>query len=110
MSEKRPGIRCDQAIRPPGVDSCCLGDFDPCFKPATHQHTPTGIALCAFHWNNAETLGGREAGQWQVGMRILPFPDGWVALPEPEPEPADVTPVTLWVEPKKTAGGLIIEL
>ncbi len=105
-ASKRP--RCDQAIRPPGVDACCVNEFDPCFKPATHQHTATGIALCAIHWGNADTLGGREAGQWQVGMRILPFPDGWVELPEPErPDP---TPIALWVEPAKTVGGLIIEI
>lgn len=103
---KRP--RCDQAVRPVGVDSCCGNEFDPCFKPATHQHAPTGIALCAFHWENAETLGGPQAGQWQVGMRILPFPDGWAALPEPER--ADAIPASLWVAPAKTVGGLIVEI
>lgn len=110
MPDAKPRIRCDQAVRPLGVDSCCLNDFDPCFKPATHQHTATGIALCAFHWQNAETLGGAEAGQWQVGMRILPFPDGWVELPKPEPVVTDATPASLWVEPGKTVGGLIVEI
>ena len=109
MAETSKPLRCDQAIRPPGVDACCVNEFDPCFKPATHQHTQTGIALCATHWRNAYTLGGRELGQWQVGMRILPFPDGWVELPEPAA--VEAAPATLWVEPAKTtAGGLIIEI
>lgn len=111
MPEAAHRIRCDQAIRPFGVDNCCSPDVDPCFKPATHQHTATGIALCAPHWENAQTMGGPEAGHWQVGMRILPYPEGWVALPEPEQAPeAAPEPVTLWVEPAKTAGGLIIEI
>lgn len=108
MAEPSKRPRCDQAVRPAGVDACCVNEFDPCFKPATHQHTPTGIALCASHWQNATTLGGPEAGQWQVGMRILPFPDGWVELPQPET--ADAAPAVLWVEPSKTAGGLIVEI
>ncbi|MBM4410682.1 MAG: hypothetical protein FJ037_05060 [Chloroflexi bacterium] len=108
---KRPGIRCDQAIRPLGVANCCVTDLEPCFKPASHQHTQTSIALCAQHWENAMTMGGAEAGQWPVGMRILPFPAGWVALPPQEEESeAAATPVTLWVEPKQTVGGLIIDL
>ncbi len=111
MAETSKPLRCDQAIRPVGVDACCVNEIDPCLKPANHQHTATGIALCATHWRNADTLGGRELGQWQVGMRILPFPEGWVELPEPEPERADAIPATLWVEPAKTtAGGLIIEI
>lgn len=108
MAEPSKRPRCDQAIRPVGVDACCVNEFDPCFKPATHQHEATGIALCASHWNNAATLGGPEAGQWQVGMRILPFPDGWVALPEPAA--VEATPSPLWVGPAKTVGGLIVEI
>ena len=110
MAEAPKHLRCDQAVRPDSVNACCVNEFDPCFKPATHQHTQTGIALCATHWRNASTLGGRELGEWQVGMRILPFPDGWAELPDPEPERADATPATLWVAPAKTAGGLIIEV
>jgi hypothetical protein len=88
-----------------------VNEFDPCLKPATHQHQPTGVALCAAHWANAETLGGREAGQWPVGLRIIPFPDGWVELPQPKDEEAGRPAApSLWVEPAKTAGGIIIEL
>ncbi len=108
MAEPSRRPRCDQAVRPMGVDACCVNEVDPCLKPASHQHQPTGIALCAFHWQNAMTLGGPEAGQWPVGIRILPFPDGWVALPEAPP--SEAPPPTLWVEPAKTVGGLIVEL
>lgn len=107
---QRTGIRCDQAVRPLGVENCCVTDFEPCFQPATHQHTQTSIALCAKHWENAMTMGGPEAGQWPVGMRILPFPQGWVELPPQEEERQAATPATLWVEPKQTVGGLIIDL
>ena len=110
MAETAQRPRCDQAVRPAGVDACCINEVDPCLKPATHQHVATGIALCASHWDSAVTFGGREAGQWPVGMRILPFPDGWIELAEPEVEHAATTPATLWLEPAKTVGGLIVEI
>ena len=101
-------IRCDQAVRPSGVDACCVNEIDPCFKRALHRHVATGVALCAAHWENAMTMGGPQDGHWKVGMRIIPFPDGWESLPDAEPLPS--APTTLWVEPAKTVGGLIIEL
>ncbi len=109
MPEATQRVRCDQAIRPPGLDNCCTSDFDPCFKPAAHQHTPTGIALCPKHWENAETMGGPEAGEWRVGVRIIPFPEGWVEILQVEPA-STPTPATLWTGPAKTVGGLIIEV
>ena len=101
-------IRCDQAVRPGGVEACCVTEIDPCFKPAQHRHIATGIALCEGHWENAMTMGGPQDGHWQVGMRIIPFPDGWEDLPDPE-TPL-LAPATLWVEPAKTVGGVIVEL
>ncbi|TAJ20960.1 MAG: hypothetical protein EPO65_02465 [Dehalococcoidia bacterium] len=108
MPENAPRIRCDQAIRPTTVDNCCTSEYDVCPRTAAHRHQPTGISLCAVHWENAMTMGGPQDGHWQVGMRILPFPDGWEDLPEPETPPE--APPSLWVAPSKTAGGLIIEL
>ncbi|MFN8639446.1 MAG: hypothetical protein U0360_08300 [Dehalococcoidia bacterium] len=89
---------CNQLVT---IDNCC--NPTECAKPASHQHAPSGLALCGVHYGNAVTYS--SDGTWTVGSAIVSFPEGWSAVPSEAPSAASVLTPTEDVRPS----GLVIE-
>ena len=73
-------MQCQQMVT---IDSCC--EPEQCPEPATIYHAVSEAAMCAEHASNAERYA--VDGQWPVGAKTVPFPDGWEPVPGAEPAP-----------------------
>lgn len=92
-------MQCQQSVV---IESCC--DPVQCPDDATMYHPATDAALCAVHYANGEKYA--LSGEWPVGKRQIPFPDGW----EPLPGATSASPSSpLTAESERTASGLYIE-
>ncbi len=91
-------MQCQQSVV---IESCC--DPVQCPDDATMHHPASGAALCPQHYSNGEKYA--LSGEWPVGKRSIPFPDGW----EPVPGSVSAEPSPLAPESERTASGLYIE-
>ena len=81
-------VICNQLVT---IDNCC--NPTQCGEPASHQHAPSGLALCAKHYGNAEKYC--IDGTWTVGSSAVSFPEGWTAVAPaslPPPQNSSIWP------------------